>query len=99
MPVRLVNAGKYRNDPKAIAEYLNEALSTGDPFLIVRAIRAMVHAQGMTKFSQKAGIARGVLGRTFAAEESPAFDTVLKLLFALDIGLVAAPVVDADENP
>jgi probable addiction module antidote protein len=96
MAARLVNAGKYRNDPKAIAEYLNGAISTGDPNLIVSALRAMVHAQGLTRFSRKAGIARDVLGRVFEAEQSPAFDTVLKLLFALDIQLMAEPAVEED---
>jgi probable addiction module antidote protein len=88
---REFDRAKYRDNPKAIAEYLNAALSTEDPFLITRAIRTMVHAQGMTRFSRKAGIHRDSLTKTFAAEESPAFDTILKLVFALDIQLAATP--------
>jgi probable addiction module antidote protein len=97
MNVRLVDAGKYRNDAKAIAEYLNAAFSTGDSLLIISAIRAMVHAQGLARFSRKAGMTRDVVGRTFAAEESPAFDTVLKLLFALDVRLAVA-AIGTDED-
>jgi probable addiction module antidote protein len=89
--VRLLKVGKYRDDPKAIAEYLNAALSTGDPTLILRAVRAMVHAQGKTRFSRKAGITRNSLDKFFDVEQSPAFDTVLSLLFALDIQIVAKP--------
>jgi probable addiction module antidote protein len=88
---RVFNAGKYRDNPRAIAEYLNEALSTEDPFLITRAIRTMVRAQGMTRFSRKAGIPRDSLHGTFTGEVSPAFDTVVTLLIALDIRLVARP--------
>jgi DNA-binding phage protein len=50
----------------------------------MRAITAMVHAQGPTKLSRNAGITRSVLRKIFEVEESPAFDTVLKLLLALD---------------
>ena len=60
---REFDRAKYRDNPKAIAEYLNAALSTEDPFLITRAIRTMVHAQGMTRFSRKAGIHRDATGR------------------------------------
>jgi probable addiction module antidote protein len=87
------DAAKYRDDPVAIAEYLNGALSTEDPFLITRAIGTMVRAQGMTRFSRKAGMRRDSLLKTFMGEASPAFDTVVKLLIALDIQLIAKPAV------
>ena len=90
---------KYRDDPKAIAEYLNVALSTEDPFLITRAIGNMVRAQGMTRFSRKAGMRRDSLIRTFTSEASPAFDTVVKLLIALDIQLTAKPAPGLGREP
>jgi probable addiction module antidote protein len=99
MTTRLVAAKNFRNDAKAIAEHLNEAMSTKDPLLIMRAIRAMVHAQGLTRFSRKAALTRGTVDKIFTAEESPAFDTVLKLLFALDVRLVAEAVAEAEEAP
>jgi probable addiction module antidote protein len=87
------DTAKYRDDPKAIADYLNVALSTEDPFLITRAIGNMVRAQGMTRFSRKAAMRRDNLIRTFTSEASPAFDTVVKLLIALDVQLVAKPAM------
>lgn len=89
--VRPMKVDEYRDDPSAIAEYLNAALSTGDPTLILRAVRAMVHAQGKTRFSRKTGITRDSLGKFFDVEESPSFDTVSTLIFALDIQLIAKP--------
>jgi probable addiction module antidote protein len=85
---------KYRDDPKAIAEYLNEALSTRDPYLVTRAIGTMVRCQGMTRFSRKAAVPRDNLYRMFTGEVSPPFDTVIKLLMALDIQLIAKPAVE-----
>jgi probable addiction module antidote protein len=93
------DAAKYRDDPVAIAEYLNGALSTEDPFLITRAIGTMVRAQGMTRFSRKAGIRRDSLLKTFMGEASPAFDTIVKLLIALDIQLIAKPAARETAKP
>lgn len=91
---RIYDAAKYRDDPKAIAQYLNDALSTEDPFLITRAIGTMVRAQGVTRFSRKAGMRRDSLAKMFTGEMSPAFDTVMKLLIALDIKLTAKPAAE-----
>ena len=88
---RTFDTARYRDDPKAVAEYLNGALSTQDPFLITRAIGTMVRAQGITRFARKAGVRRDSLIKTFTGEESPAFDAVLKLLIALDIQLIVKP--------
>jgi probable addiction module antidote protein len=90
---RVSDAAKYRDDPRAVAKYLNVALSTQDPFLITRAIGNMVRAQGVTRFSRKVGMRRDILYRMFSGEVSPAFDTVIKLLIALDIDLTAKPSV------
>jgi probable addiction module antidote protein len=92
--VRIYDAAKYRDDPKAIAQYLNDALSTEDPFLITRAVGTMVRAQGITRFSRKAGMRRDSLAKMLTGEVSPAFDTVMKLLIALDIQLVAKPAAE-----
>ena len=61
---RPFDAAKYRDDPRAIAEYLNDALSTGDPVLIIKAIGDMVRALGVTRFAQRAGLRRDNLYRT-----------------------------------
>jgi probable addiction module antidote protein len=86
---RTFDPTKYRDHPRAIARYLNEALSTGDPVLVTKAIGAMVRAQGVTRFSRKAGMRRDSLYRTFRGEMSPTFSTVIKALLALDVELVA----------
>jgi probable addiction module antidote protein len=84
-------AAKYCDNPRAIAKYLNGALSTGDPVVITKAIGEMVRAQGVTRFSRRAHMRRDNLYRSFKGEVSPAFDKVIKVLIALDIQLVAKP--------
>ena len=91
-------AAKYRDNPRAIAKYLNDALSTGDPVLIKKAIGDVVRAQGVTRFSQKAGVRRENLYRSFKGELKPSFDTVLKVLIALDIQLIAKPAANLSRS-
>jgi probable addiction module antidote protein len=86
---RAFNAAKYRDNPKMIAKYLNDALATEDAVLVNIAIGNMVRAQGMTKFSRKVGLRRDSLHRAFRGEINPGFDTVLKVLLALEIQIVA----------
>ena len=89
---RTFEAAKYRDDPKMIARYLNDALATGDAALTTKAIGNVVRAQGMTRFSQKAGLRRKSLYRSFRGEMSPGFDTVIKVLRALAIEIVVKPM-------
>ena len=51
---------KYRDNPKMIAKYLNDALATEDAGLITKAIGDMVQAQGMSRFSQKVGLRKSL---------------------------------------
>jgi probable addiction module antidote protein len=85
---------KHRDNPSAIAEYLNSALSTGDSVAIAKAIGNMVRAQGVARFAQKAGMRRDSLYRTFNGKTSPPLDRVMDVLLALDIKLSAKPDVE-----
>jgi probable addiction module antidote protein len=88
---RASDAAKYRGKPKLIAEYLNNALTTGDVAIITKAIGDMVRAQGVSRISQKVDLSREGLYRSFGGQMGPGFDTVLKVLLALEIRLVAKP--------
>jgi probable addiction module antidote protein len=88
---RTFDAAKYRDKPKMIAKYLNDALATGDAAITTKAIGNVVRAQGMTRFSQKVGLRREGLYRSFRGDMSPGFDTVIKVLLALEIQLIAKP--------
>ena len=88
---RPFDAAEYRDNPKMIAKCLNNALAMGDAVLITKAIGDMVRAQGMTRFSQKVGLRRDGLYRSFRGKISPAFDTVLSVMLALDVQIVVKP--------
>jgi len=89
---RTFEVAKYRDNPKMIAKYLNHALVTGDAILITKAIGDMIRAQSVTRVSQKVGLRRDSLYRSFRrGHTGPRFETVIKAIVALDIQLVAKP--------
>ena len=86
---RAFDAAKHRDNPREIAKYLNHALSTADPVHITKAIGDMVRAQGVARVSQKSGIERTSLYRSFKG--NPTIERVINVLTALDIQLTAKP--------
>ena len=88
---RAFDAAKYRNNPKMIAKYLNHALAKGDGIVIAQAIGDMIRAQGVTRVSQKIGLRRDSLYRSFRGHSGPRFKTAIKAIVALNIQLVAKP--------
>ena len=86
-----IEVAKYRDNPKMIAKYLNHALATGDAILITKAIGDMIRAQSLTRVSQKIGLRRDGLYRSFRGHTGPRFETVIKAIVALNIQLVAKP--------
>jgi len=74
-----------------IAKYLNHALAKGDGILIAQAIGDMIRAQGVTRVSQKIGLRRESLYRSFRGHSGPRFGTAIKAIVALNIQLVAKP--------
>jgi probable addiction module antidote protein len=82
---------KYRNNPKMIATYLNDALAIDDPAFTIRAIGSLARAHGMGAVAEEANVDRAGLYRSLRGDMDPAFGTVLKVLAALGIQLVAKP--------
>jgi len=85
------DAAKYRNNPKMIAKYLNDALATDESAFATRAIGNLARAHGMGAIADKANVDRAGLYRSLRGDMDPAFGTVLKVLTALGIQLVAKP--------
>ena len=87
------DAAEYLDSPQAIADYLSEALETGDAEFIAQAIGTVARAQGMTVVAREAELSRENLYRALGSGGKPEFDTVMKVLGALGVQLVAKPKV------
>lgn len=85
----LFDAAEYLDSPDVIAAYLTAAFEEGDAALIARAIDDVARAQGVTNIAEKAGLSRENLLEALGGDAKPEFATVLKVLHALGISLVA----------
>ena len=70
-------------------EYLIAALETGDMNLFFKALGDVAKTRGMSQIAKDTGLSRESLYKSFNAKTSPRFDTVHKVLSALDITLTA----------
>ena len=89
---------KYLDSDVAVAEYITEALATGDVELISHAIGIAAKARGMTKIAEETGLSRESLYRALSAEGSPQFETIERVLAALGLRLRAEPASAATKR-
>lgn len=83
------DAVRYLNDDAAIAEYMTAILETGDPDLLLLALRDVARAKGMAQVAKDAGLGRESLYKALAPGAKPRFETVLKVARALGVKFTA----------
>ncbi len=74
-----------------MAAYLEACIeeANGDAAFIAKALGDIARAKGMSQVARDAGLSRESLYKALSGERSPGFDTVLKVIGALGIGLHA----------
>ncbi len=82
----------YLDSEEMIAEYLNQALASGDTDLLLAAIGDVARARGMAQVAQEAGLGRESLYKALTAGAKPRFDTIFKVLNALGVRMQAHPL-------
>lgn len=81
---------KYLKTEEDIKEYLNAILEENDTNLLLEALGDIAKAKGMTQIAKKSGLSRESLYKALSPSSHPRFDTVLKVLHALDIRITVA---------
>ena len=89
------NPADYLKSEESIANFLNDFLEEGDPALIANALGIAARARGMTEVANKSGITREALYKALRADSQPRLDTILKVMKAFGIRLVAEPISKA----
>jgi probable addiction module antidote protein len=80
----------YLDSPEGIAAYLNEALATEDAKFIAHAIGTVARTtQGMTTIARETGLSREGLYKSLGTDGNPELATVIKVLRAFGVHLVA----------
>ena len=85
------DAADYLDREEMMAEYLNQALASGDTDLLLAAIGDVAKARGMAQVARDAGLGRESLYKALTAGAKPRFDTVFKVLQALGVRMYAQP--------
>ena len=89
------DSSKYLDDAESQAELLNDALESGKPSYVARAIGIIARARGMTELQRLTGLNRATLYAALNDEGNPTLDTVMRVLDALNLELQASPKVAA----
>ncbi|HDS1737978.1 addiction module antidote protein [Pseudomonas sp. BP8] len=82
---------RYLTDPQAIAEFMSDALETGDAAYVAKAVGVVARAKGMTELSRETGLSREQLYRSFSAQGNPTLKTFLAVMKALGVDMTARP--------
>jgi len=89
--LRKFDAAEHLRTPEARAEYLNIVLADGDPAEVRDALNLVALAQGMSVVAKAAGVTKEGLYKTLGENGNPEFATVLRVIGAMGIRLVAEP--------
>lgn len=86
------DAADYLDNEETIAAYIELALEDEDPNMLLVALKNVARARGMNQLAKDAGVGRESLYKSLADGAKPRYDTVLKIIHALGIQLVAKPI-------
>jgi probable addiction module antidote protein len=78
---------------ESAAQFLTVALERKDPDRVLRVLREIACARGMSKVAEQAGLRRESLYRSLSPGASPRFETILSIVLALGIELSAQPTM------
>lgn len=82
---------KYLDSDEAIAIYLNEIAQTGDSNDFIIALGDVARAKGIAEIAQKSGLARESIYKALSDGAKPRFDTIVRIMQALNLKLQYAP--------
>lgn len=86
------DVAEYLKNEEMIQEYLNIILEENDPALLASTLGDIAKARGMTQIAKDAGIGRESLYKALRDNSSPRFETISRVLNALQLKLVVAPI-------
>jgi probable addiction module antidote protein len=81
------DVAEHLRSPDEMAAYLDACIeeSNGDAAFIAKALGDIARAQGMSRIARETGLSRESLYKALSGDRVPAFDTILKVVFALGL--------------
>lgn len=77
--------------PADIAGHLSQVMQSHDPALLAAALGAIAKAHGMTRVAEASGLTREALYKALRPGAQPRFETVQRVMQALDVKLRVVP--------
>jgi probable addiction module antidote protein len=84
------DAARYLDSDEAVAEFIDAALETGEPAVLIRALGEVARAQGMARVAKRSGLGRESLYKALQPSSHPRLETILRVAQALGIRLHAS---------
>ena len=89
---------EFLDSEETISAYLAALLEEGNPKAFAAGLGDVARARGMSQVARDAGLSRESLYRALSGEGNPEFGTILKVMRALGLKLVAQPASTAPED-
>jgi probable addiction module antidote protein len=84
------DAAKFLDSDEAVAEFIDAALETGEPAVLIRALGEVARAQGMAGVAKRSGLGRESLYKALQPSSHPRLETIMRVAQALGIRLHAS---------
>ena len=91
-PSQAFDASEIIDSPSMIATYLDEAMSDGDPKVLLAALRDVLRSHVFSEVAATAGVSRESLHRTLASGRDARLSTLANVLRAIGCRLAVAPI-------
>jgi len=79
------DAAKFLDSDDAVAEFIDAALETGEPAVLIRALGEVACAQGMAGVAKRSGLGRESLYKALSEDGNPSLDTILRVARAVGV--------------
>ncbi|TYG33290.1 putative addiction module antidote protein [Lonepinella koalarum] len=87
---RKFDVADFLTDEDTIQAYLAQIIADGDQAEFFKALGDVARARNITALAEQTGLGRENLYKVFSGKVQPRFDTVLKILTALNIEFIPA---------
>lgn len=90
---RIFDAAEFLDSEEAIAAYLSAVLDENDPDLLLAALGDIARAKGVARLAEDSGLNRESLYKALRPGAKPRFDTVFRIMKAMNIRIQATPIL------
>ncbi|MBK9577512.1 MAG: putative addiction module antidote protein [Fibrobacteres bacterium] len=88
----------FLDSEEKIAAYLTAVMEDNDLSLLLQAIGHVAKARGMATIAKDSGLGRESLYKAFTESSQPKFDTINRVLNAMNISIQFAPITDTKKS-